>query len=103
MTAAHEATISVALVTRNRPAGLKRVLSSLRSQEPQPFEVVVSDDSTEEEWRTANQGIASQFGCRYQAGPCRGLYANRNLAARACRGTHIRSMDDDQEFPPHHS
>jgi hypothetical protein len=30
------------------------------------------------------------------------LYANRNAAALACHGTHIRTMDDDHTFPSGH-
>ncbi|MFM6022178.1 MAG: glycosyltransferase family 2 protein, partial [Dolichospermum sp.] len=37
--------LSIALVTRNRPESLERCLKSLRSQNVQPFEVVISDDS----------------------------------------------------------
>jgi glycosyltransferase involved in cell wall biosynthesis len=95
------ARISVALVTRNRPDSLARTLRSLRHQEAQPFEVVVSDDSDPEPaGETAR--VAAEFGCGYQRGPRRGLYANRNAAARACAGTYVRTMDDDHEFPPGH-
>ncbi|HEX4794875.1 MAG TPA: glycosyltransferase family 2 protein [Humisphaera sp.] len=93
--------ISVALVTRNRPASLERTLRSLRAQDSAPFEVVVSDDSDENQ-AAATWALAEQFSARYVRGPRRGLYANRNHVALACRGTHIRSMDDDHEFPPGH-
>lgn len=92
--------ISVALVTRNRPESLDRCLASLRAQDVQPWEVVVSDDSTSDAVRVSE--IARRWGCRYVPGPRRGLYANRNHAALACTGSHIRSMDDDHEFPPGH-
>ena len=46
--------------------------------------------------------ISKHWDCRYIPGPRRGLYANRNHAALACRGTHIRTMDDDHEFPDEH-
>jgi glycosyltransferase involved in cell wall biosynthesis len=93
--------ISVALVTRNRPDSLRRCLESLRAQSAQPFEVVVSDDS-DDSFIEKTRVVAEEFGCRYQAGPRRGLYANRNAAALACTGTHIRTMDDDHTFPPGH-
>src|SRR5437763_4375715 len=93
--------ISVALVTRNRPASLERTLRSLRAQDSAPFEVVVSDDSDDSQ-AGATRALAEQFSARYVRGPRRGLYANRNHVALACRGTHIRSMDDDHEFPPGH-
>jgi glycosyltransferase involved in cell wall biosynthesis len=96
-----EILISVALVTRNRPKSLERCLKSLRSQDFQPFEVIVSDDS-DPEIAPEVKAIAKHWDCRYITGPCRGLYANRNHAALACRGTHIRTMDDDHEFPEGH-
>lgn len=93
--------LSVALVTRNRPDSLRRCLESLRAQETQPFEVVVSDDS-DDAFAGAVREVAERQGCRYVSGPRRGLYANRNFVALQCAGTHIRTMDDDHTFPPGH-
>jgi glycosyltransferase involved in cell wall biosynthesis len=93
--------ISVALVTRNRPDSLRRCLESLRRQETPPFEVVISDDS-DSGFASKNAELAHEFECRYFLGPRRGLYANRNAAAVACAGTHVRTMDDDHTFPPGH-
>jgi glycosyltransferase involved in cell wall biosynthesis len=96
-----EISLSVALVTRNRPASLERTLRSLQPQRSQLTEVIISDDSTAEHSREVER-IAHNYDCQYIRGPQRGLYANRNHAARACRGTHIRTMDDDHEFPEAH-
>jgi len=93
--------LSVALVTRNRPDSLRQTLVSLQNQDVQPWEVVVSDDSSQP-FARENQKIAQEFGCRYTAGPQQGLYANRNHAVSVCTGTHIRTMDDDHRFPPGH-
>jgi len=93
--------LSVALVTRNRPDSLRQTLASLRNQDVQPWEVVVSDDSAPP-YARKNREIARAFECRYVAGPQKGLYANRNHAARVCEGTHIRTMDDDHRFPSNH-
>lgn len=93
--------LSVALVTRNRPDSLARCLTSLRVQDEQPFEVIVSDDS-DANFSAVTQAMARQFDCRWIAGPRRGLYANRNAAALACAGTHVRTMDDDHTFPAGH-
>lgn len=93
--------LSVALVTRNRPEDLRETLASIREQDEQPWEVVVSDDSDAEPARE-NERIAAAHDCRYVRGPQRGVFANRNRAALACRGTHIRTMDDDHRFPPNH-
>jgi glycosyltransferase involved in cell wall biosynthesis len=97
----HAPTISVAVVTRNRPQSLERSLRSLRAQGHQPFEVLVSDDS-DYELAAASRGVAESYECLYVRGPRRGLYANRNAAALKCSGSHIRSMDDDHEFPADH-
>ncbi|MBB4062392.1 glycosyltransferase involved in cell wall biosynthesis [Salinibacter ruber] len=67
----------------------------------QPFEVVVSDDS-DPKYVDEVQRVAERYDCRYVEGPKKGLYPNRNRAAQACRGTHIRTMDDDHEFPEGH-
>jgi glycosyltransferase involved in cell wall biosynthesis len=96
-----EIRVSVALVTRNRPDSLRRCLASLRGQSAQPFEVLVSDDS-DAAFSEKTRAVADEFSCRYQPGPRSGLYANRNAAALACKGTHIRTMDDDHTFPPGH-
>ncbi|MCL1470613.1 glycosyltransferase family 2 protein [Argonema antarcticum] len=96
-----EISLSIALVTRNRPESLERCLKSLRSQSIQPFEVVVSDDS-DPELAPKTEALAKYWDCRYIKGPQRGLYANRNYTALACKGTHIRTMDDDHLLPEGH-
>jgi hypothetical protein len=93
--------ISVAIVTRNRIQSLERTLRSLRAQTVQPWEIVVSDDSGPEV-ATEVHRLARSFECRYTEGPKRGLYANRNHVALTCSGTHIRTIDDDHEFPSGH-
>jgi glycosyltransferase involved in cell wall biosynthesis len=98
---AGEVRLSVALVTRNRPESLARTLRSLRAQHVQPFEVVVSDDSDPERVEET-KAVALEHGARHVIGPHRGLYANRNAVALCCEGTHVRTMDDDHEFPVDH-
>jgi glycosyltransferase involved in cell wall biosynthesis len=77
-------------------------LESLSKQKPQPYEVVLSDDSDISSLIKFNKGLAHRYGCKYIKGPARGLYANRNFVAKHCCGTHIRTMDDDHEFPVGH-
>lgn len=93
--------LSVALVTRNRPASLERTLRSLQPQRSHLAQVVISDDSSDQ-YCDETERIARSYDCQYIRGPQRGLYANRNHAALACSGTHIRTMDDDHEFPEDH-
>jgi len=96
-----ETRLSVALVTRNRPSSLERTLISLRNQNVHAWETIISDDSDPEQAADVRQ-LAANYQCGYVSGPHRGLYANRNHAALACKGTHIRTIDDDHEFPPGH-
>lgn len=95
-------TISIAIVTRNRPNSLRRTLNSLHEHSYKPYEIVVSDDSTDHVNQKISKEVTVEYGGRYIKGPSRGLYANRNFVARACSGTHIRTMDDDHEFPSDH-
>ena len=90
--------ISVALVTRNRPGSVERCLASWRRQTLAPDEIVVSDDS-DEQMAPATEEIARRFGCSYTRGPGRGLYANRNHASLHCSGSHIVAADDDHTHP----
>jgi glycosyltransferase involved in cell wall biosynthesis len=93
--------LSVAMVTCNRPDSLERGLASLREQDVQPFEFIVSDDSGREHAQRVRK-LAAKYGGIYCDGPHRGLYANRNFAATQCRGSHIRTMDDDHILPLDH-
>jgi glycosyltransferase involved in cell wall biosynthesis len=93
--------LSIALVTRNRPESLQRCLRSLRQQSVPPFEIVVSDDS-DDTYSEFTRAIALDSGCRYLSGPRRGVYANRNFVAQHCRGTHIRTVDDDHVLAVDH-
>lgn len=96
-----KASISVALVTRNRPSSLERTLRSLHAQDGGVDEVIISDDSDPKS-SILVRDLADRYGCTYVSGPRRGLYANRNHAALICRGTHVRTMDDDHSFPAGH-
>lgn len=93
--------LTVAIVTRNRADSLRRTLASLERQRTAALEILISDDSEGDE-AARTRDVAEGFGCRYLRGPERGLYANRNAAALAARTTHVRTMDDDHEFPPGH-
>ncbi|MDJ1168125.1 glycosyltransferase [Roseofilum sp. BLCC_M154] len=101
MNSSQEVTISVALVTCNLPNYLNRCLESIRSQSVQPYEIIVSDDSTPG-IAPQNEQIALKWSCRYIKGPRRGLQANLNNVALACQGTHVRIVNDDHIFPEDH-
>ena len=61
MTPCRSISLSVALLTRNRPGSLERAIASLRAQDEQPFEVVISDDS-DDEFVSEIKTIAQKFG-----------------------------------------
>ena len=88
-------------MTRNRTDSLERAIKSLRGQNVQPFEIIISDDS-DDEFVPQVKTISQRWNCRYISGSRRGLYANRNQAALACEGSHIRTMDDDHILPAGH-
>lgn len=94
--------LSIAVITRNRSDSLRRGLQSIRDQYVQPFEILIGDDSDPDR-AEENRKLAEDFGCRYfpPTDP-RGVFRNRNRLARAVQGTHIRTMDDDHEYPPGH-
>ncbi|WP_345948376.1 glycosyltransferase family 2 protein [Mucilaginibacter sp. PAMB04274] len=94
--------LSIAIVTRNRPDLLEKCLASLYQQPHLWFEVLISDDSSESESIQKNREIAEAYHAQYLSGPQKGLYANRNFVAKHCKGTHIRTMDDDHTFPVGH-
>ena len=95
------ASLTIALVTRNRASSLERTLASLWRQDSRQVEILISDDSEGDE-ASRTREVAIAYGCRYMPGPRRGLYANRNASALAARTTHVRTMDDDHELPPGH-
>ncbi|MHA4894178.1 glycosyltransferase family 2 protein [Pedobacter sp. PWIIR3] len=97
-----EIKLSIALVTRNRPDSLRKTLESLAQQDYKPYEIIISDDSSEILSKEKNIRLCVEFGCKYLDGPHNGLYANRNFVAKQCTGTHIRTMDDDHLFPKGH-
>lgn len=94
--------LSIAIVTRNRPDSLERTLKSLSLQRPLPYEVIISDDSNSEEMIRQNKEVVGKYGYKHIVGLMKGLYVNRNFVAKQCTGTHIRTMDDDHEFPERH-
>ncbi|MCP2045729.1 glycosyltransferase involved in cell wall biosynthesis [Pontibacter sp. HSC-36F09] len=81
---------------------MARTLESLDKQKPKPYEVVISDDSDIDSVIALNSALAQKYSYKYVRGPGKGLYANRNFVATQCVGTHIRTMDDDHEFPENH-
>lgn len=85
--------ISVCICTRNRPKELNNALKSVERSTYPAFEVIVSDDSTNDDTKMF---VASHFPTvKYVDGPRRGLGANRNNALKAVTGSHVLFIDDD--------
>lgn len=91
------ATISLCICTRNRPEDLTRCLESVAQCDTQPFEIIVSDDSTDP---APTQAVTRNYpNVTYQRGPCLGLGPNRNACIRSAQGTHLIFTDDDVCVP----
>jgi GT2 family glycosyltransferase len=85
--------VSVCICTRNRPEDLSKALESVAQSSYPAFEVIVSDDSTNDQTQRL---VTSAFpSVKYLEGPRRGLGANRNNALRAVSGSHVLFIDDD--------
>jgi GT2 family glycosyltransferase len=70
--------ITLAILTRNRPERLALALDAAMSGTAIPDDIVVSDDSDDDE-RVLNQEITARYAdVRYTEGPRRGLGANEN-------------------------
>lgn len=90
-------TISLCICTRNRPEDLERCLESVAQCDVQPFEIIVSDDSTDPE---PTQAVTNRYpSVTYQRGPCLGLGPNRNACIRSAQGSHLIFTDDDVCVP----
>ncbi|WP_414549663.1 glycosyltransferase family 2 protein [Anabaena sp. CCY 0017] len=85
--------VSVCICTRNRPKELNNALQSVGRSTYPAFEVIVSDDSTNDETKRL---ISSHFPeVKYLDGLRKGLGANRNNVLKAVSGSHVLFIDDD--------
>jgi glycosyltransferase involved in cell wall biosynthesis len=85
--------VSVCICTRNRPQELSKALHSVETSTYPVFEVIVSDDSTNDD--TKRLIIAHFPTVKYLDGLRKGLGANRNNALKSVTGSHILFIDDD--------
>ncbi len=100
--------VSVLVTTYRRPRHLELVLASLARQECDgiPFEVVVSDDGSDDDTADVVARFASTaaFPVRFTTRPHDGfrLARVRNDAARRASGRYLMFLDGDCVVPPHH-
>lgn len=91
--------ISVIIPTYRRRKYLLKVLDDLAAQERQPFEVIVSDSSPEEEALTETDLARYPAWLKYQRIQQGGnISRQRNEALRLCQCDIILFLDDDVEF-----
>jgi glycosyltransferase involved in cell wall biosynthesis len=93
-------TVTVVVVTRDRPRLLAEALASVAEQSPPPLEVRIGNDGEADLGRAlaALGGIAATV-VRTGAG---GAAAARNGAARGARGEALAFLDDDDRWLPGH-
>ena len=97
-------TISIALATYNGGAFLQEQLDSLASQALLPFELVVSDDGSDDQTIdiVLNFSRTSPFPVKLVRNRDRlGYGLNFLNAASMCQGTHIAFCDQDDVWLPH--
>jgi succinoglycan biosynthesis protein ExoM len=98
-----EVAISICVCTFRRPAGLLRLLRSLRSLDPATpaHEIIVVDNEAE---RTAAPTIAQAraegLDVQYLVEPLRGIARARNRSLQPARGEYVAFIDDDEEADP---
>ena len=106
MSNAHKLSISTCVVTYERPDHIKRLLRSIIAQETLPKEVIIIDDSDNENTRKVVNNFKSDIVCAdcnliYQHRPDgSGMTEARNVAIERSTGDIIVFFDDDVEIPP---
>lgn len=88
--------LSVCVCTRNRPEELAKCIASVRGCGNSIYEIVVSDDSTDNRTKEMVQNHFPDV--VYVRGPKKGLGANRNCAIEHSCGEFLIFLDDDSEI-----
>lgn len=95
--------ISICVCTFRRPAGLVRLLRSLRGLDPAtpPHEVIVVDNDAARSGAPAvRQAQAEGLSVQYVVEPVRGIARARNRTLEPATGTFVAFIDDDEEADP---
>jgi GT2 family glycosyltransferase len=92
-------TISVVVITRNRPSWLRRCLESVARQSYRPMEAVVVDSSDGRESEAIAEAVSGVRYVRFPQGR-RGMPAARNAGIREARADVVAFLDDDCEASP---
>lgn len=93
--------ISVVIPTRNRPELLRQSLSSVLAQRGfEDFEVVVSDNGTDERTRAVVEALEDPRICYVETGGQLDVYQSWNFALRAAQGRYTLLLADDDGLLP---
>jgi GT2 family glycosyltransferase len=93
-------TVSVSIPTYNRPGFVEQAIRSCLAQTYQDFEIVVSDNSTNDETASLVQRIGSSK-IRYFRNPGNlGSFQNLTLAVERAQGRYIKLLMDDDLMKP---
>ena len=93
--------LSICICTSGRLPELERSLASVSASIRRAYEVIVSDDSSDEITSSNIRAECEQYSfTTYVRGPGRGLCANRNHVIQCARGTHVSLVDDDAIVSP---
>jgi glycosyltransferase involved in cell wall biosynthesis len=88
---------SIILPTRDRPAMLRRAVSSVRSQSLRDFELIVVDDGSAEAFEGFPRDPRIQM---IRSRTSFGVAQARNIGIDAAKGAYISFLDDDDEYLP---
>ncbi|MDR3679687.1 MAG: glycosyltransferase family 2 protein [Flavipsychrobacter sp.] len=92
-------TISICIPAYKRTRFLTRLLESIEMQTYKDFEVVITDDSNDEQVADLCKIYANKFPLRYQKNPVQlGAAANWNRCMQLGEGTWLKIMHDDDWF-----
>ncbi|HTV15450.1 MAG TPA: glycosyltransferase family 2 protein [Acidobacteriaceae bacterium] len=82
-------TLSVAIITKNEKANLRRTLASVRWAS----EIVIVDNDSMD----GTEAVAREFGAKFVVEPWKGFSAQKNSAIAQCTGDWVLALDADEE------
>ena len=95
--------VSICICTFRRPAGLARLLQSLRSLDPAspPHEVIVVDNHADASAQPVVEAARLEgMQVKYTIEPARGIARARNRSLELATGEYVAFIDDDEEATP---
>jgi succinoglycan biosynthesis protein ExoM len=95
--------VSICCCTFRRPAGLARLIQSLRSLDPESpsHEVIVVDNDAEASAQPVVEAARMEgMHVKYAVEPARGIARARNRSLELATGEYVAFIDDDEEAAP---